>query len=178
MSHRHTCPTTEASPETFKTLSTAACARILQSDPARKRSSITPSSSDARKTWRRSAAPRDSAARPVETPNEMGSETARGELDQICELVMDLKFERWREGAEGKRADVDQQHRFPRIQRRGLATLADQLGIPLDIVARRFEQKWFALARDGEEDDPDTHRGRHGGRGFDSLNDFVKHRKK
>ena len=48
------------------------------------------------------------------------------------------------EGAE-ESADVDQQHRFPRIQRRGLATLADQLGIPLDIVARRFEQNGSLL---------------------------------
>ena len=75
---------------------------------------------------------------------DLGSDTARSELDEICELIMDLEFDRWKKkqsncGGSGNGKS------FPRVPRSKLAALADQLGLRLKNVERRFERKWLSL---------------------------------
>jgi serine/threonine protein kinase len=92
---------------------------------------------------------RDGGEEEEEEDADFGSETARSELDEICELVMDLKYQRWK--ARRDRGARNTPARFPRIGRAQLAALADQLGLRLRNVARRFERKYQAvLAADGE----------------------------
>ena len=80
---------------------------------------------------------------------DFGSETARSELDEICELVVDLKYQRWK--ARRDRGARNTPAQFPRIGRPQLAALADQLGLRLRNVSRRFERKYQAVlaAADG-----------------------------
>jgi serine/threonine protein kinase len=72
---------------------------------------------------------------------DFGSDTARSELDEICELIMDLEYERWKK----KEANGTASKSFPRVSRSKLAALADQLGLRLKAVERRFERKWLTL---------------------------------
>jgi serine/threonine protein kinase len=72
---------------------------------------------------------------------DFGSDTARSELDEICELIMDLEYERWKK----KEANGTASKSFPRVPRSKLAALADQLGLRLKAVERRFERKWLTL---------------------------------
>ena len=74
---------------------------------------------------------------------DFGSETARSELDEICELVMDLKYQRWK--ARRERGARNTPTRFPKIGRPQLAALSDQLGLPLRSVERRFDSKFHLL---------------------------------
>jgi len=75
---------------------------------------------------------------------DIGSETARSELDEICELVMDLEYERWKKREE-KGSKKATGRSFPRVERAKLAALSDQLGLRLRNVERKFERKWLTL---------------------------------
>jgi serine/threonine protein kinase len=90
-----------------------------------------------------------------------GSDTARTELGEICELSMNCLYDLWsaaRQGQdEGKRAEArDSAKRgrlvpsqFPRISRSKLGGLANQLGLPVGSVVRCFERKWRELTGAG-----------------------------
>ena len=84
-----------------------------------------------------------------EDGSDFGSETARSELDEICELVVDLKYQRWK--ARRDRGAPNTPSQFPRIGQSQLSALADQLGLRLRNVTQRFERKYNAVLLAGGE---------------------------
>jgi serine/threonine protein kinase len=90
----------------------------------------------------------DGSSNDMEDGEDVGSDTARSELDEICELVMDLEFKRWQlknNGGGGSEGGRPGSKPFPRVPRSKLAALSDQLGLRLKNVERRFERKWLSL---------------------------------
>ena len=78
-----------------------------------------------------------------EEDEDVGSDTARSELDEICELIMDLEYDRWEKKKDSSSSSSSRS--FGRVPRSKLAALADQLGLRLKNVERRFERKWLSL---------------------------------
>jgi serine/threonine protein kinase len=95
-----------------------------------------------------------------EDMQSQGSDTARTELDEICELSMNLLYDLWssakrsEDSGAGKSKDGASTRvpdRFPRVQRTKLVALASQLGLPVGSVRRCFERKWRELTGSGSE---------------------------
>ena len=90
-----------------------------------------------------------------------GSDTARTELDELCELSMNRLYDLWSKGkakqeeednnGEGKRSGSTVPSQFPRITRLKLANLSFQLGLSVNAVVRCFERKWRELTGAGHE---------------------------
>ena len=89
-----------------------------------------------------------------------GSDTARTELDELCELSMNRLYNLWLRAkesqeeaesstSEGKSGIGNVPKQFPRIDRIKLANLSFQLGLSVNAVVRCFERKWRELTGAG-----------------------------
>ena len=89
-----------------------------------------------------------------------GSDTARTELDELCELSMNRLYDLWLRAkesqeeaesstSEGKSGIGNVPKQFPRIDRIKLANLSFQLGLSVNAVVRCFERKWRELTGAG-----------------------------